>query len=119
MLRRWGKRVIGAGVLAGAVYAVWRVIDERSKSSELTWTAPPFPSPPRPTPRVTVESTVEPEPWVEPDDGACPVTHPVKAKMQSGIFHEPGGQMYDRTVPDRCYRDANAATADGLRASKR
>jgi hypothetical protein len=26
---------------------------------------------------------------------------------------------YDRTNPDRCYRDADAAEADGLRAAKR
>jgi hypothetical protein len=131
---RWGKRIIRVGVLAGAVYALWRVLDERSKSSELTWTAQPFPSPPRPEVRPEVRAEVpleigaeadyppaEPDaPWVQPDDrGVCPVTHPLKAKLQSGIFHEPGGQMYDRTVPDRCYRDADAATADGLRVSKR
>jgi len=59
-------------------------------------------------------------PWVEPaDDGACPDTHPVKAKMASGIFHVPGGLNYPRTRPDRCYIDATAAEADGLRPSKR
>ena len=35
--------------------------------------------------------------WVEPDDGACPASHPVKAKLASGIFHVPGGANYDRT----------------------
>lgn len=115
-MRRWSKRIIGAGVIAAAVYAVWRVLDERAKSSDLVWTAQPFPSPPRPEIRT---ADADAAPWVEPDDGACPLTHPLKAKLQSGIFHEPGGQMYDRTVPDRCYRDADAAAADGLRASKR
>ena len=57
--------------------------------------------------------------WVEPEDGACPVSHPVKAKVQSGIFHEPGSAFYDRTQPDRCYRDTAAAEADGLRAPRR
>jgi hypothetical protein len=57
--------------------------------------------------------------WVEPEDGACPVSHPVKAKLSSGIFHPPGAQMYNRTRADRCYPDAAAAEADGLRASKR
>ncbi|HLG00079.1 MAG TPA: hypothetical protein VI916_06385 [Acidimicrobiia bacterium] len=57
--------------------------------------------------------------WVEPNgDGSCPPTHPVKAKLESGIFHVPGGQFYDRTKADRCYRDAAAAEADGLRPSK-
>jgi hypothetical protein len=57
--------------------------------------------------------------WVEPRDGTCPVTHPVKAKVQSGIFHAPGSAFYDRTQPDRCYRDVAAAEADGLRAPRR
>jgi hypothetical protein len=60
-----------------------------------------------------------PASWVEPADGACPVSHPVKAKVASGIFHSPGSVFYDRTRPDRCYRDAAAAEADGLRAAKR
>ena len=59
------------------------------------------------------------EDWVEPVDGACPATHPVKGKPGSGIYHEPGGLFYDRTVPQRCYRSAEAAEADGLRAPKR
>jgi hypothetical protein len=60
-----------------------------------------------------------PPAWVEPDDGACPTSHPVKAKVQSGIFHTPGSPHYDRTHPDRCYRDEGAAEADGLRAPRR
>ena len=59
------------------------------------------------------------EDWVEPVDGVCPVTHPVKSKPGSGIYHEHGGLFYDRTVPQRCYRSAEAAEADGLRAAKR
>jgi len=31
----------------------------------------------------------------------------------------PGGLAYERTAPDRCYRDAAAAEADGFRPSKR
>ena len=57
--------------------------------------------------------------WVEPTDGACPTSHPVKAKLASKIFHLPGMANYDRTNPDRCYVDAAAAEADGLRAAKR
>ena len=58
-------------------------------------------------------------PWVDPVEGECPSSHVVKAKLRSGIFHIPGGLSYERTVPDRCYRDATAAEADGLRAAKR
>ena len=39
--------------------------------------------------------------------------------MSSKIFHAPGQLNYDRTTPDRCYVDATAAQADGLRAAKR
>jgi hypothetical protein len=58
--------------------------------------------------------------WVEPAaDGTCPGSHPVKAKLSSKIFHVPGGLNYPRTRPDRCYIDAAAAEADGLRPAKR
>lgn len=57
--------------------------------------------------------------WVDPVDGACPVTHPVKGNANSKIYHLPGGRFYDTTVPERCYRDPQAAEADGMRASKR
>lgn len=58
--------------------------------------------------------------WVEPvGDGDCPEGYPVKANMRSKIFHSPGQLNYDRTSPDRCYVDAAAAEADGLRAAKR
>lgn len=59
------------------------------------------------------------QPWVDPDGKVCPASHPVKAKLASKIFHVPGGFNYERTVPDRCYRDSGAAEADGLRQSKR
>jgi len=66
------------------------------------------------------EDDEEPPPWVDPqDDGGCPPTHLVKAKLSSKIFHIPGGLAYDRTTPDRCYRDAATAEADGFRAAKR
>src|SRR4051794_1622342 len=58
-------------------------------------------------------------PWVDPIEGECPVSHPVKAKLTSGIYHLPGGGNYDRTRAERCYVDAAAATADGLRPPKR
>ena len=52
-------------------------------------------------------------------DGACPVSHPIKGKISSGIYHQPGGFAYNRTHADRCYLDAKAAETDGLRAAKR
>jgi len=152
-MAKWTKRILGAGVIAGAAYALWKVIDQRTRESTLEWTPQPLLSPPMPVPHVPEhgaapkapsngsstgstngsgaapaaadapppppEAATADAPWVDPVGGACPVSHPVKAKLGSGIFHVPGGQMYDRTVPDRCYVDAAAAEADGLRASKR
>ncbi|MGQ0430869.1 MAG: sunset domain-containing protein [Microthrixaceae bacterium] len=57
--------------------------------------------------------------WVEPTGDVCPTSHPVKAKLASKIFHLPGMLNYDRTKPDRCYRDAGSAEGDGLRPAKR
>jgi hypothetical protein len=56
--------------------------------------------------------------WVEPVDRACPDGYPVKAGA-SGIYHVPGGQFYERAVPERCYITTHAAEADGYRAAKR
>jgi len=47
------------------------------------------------------------------------VSHPIKGKLSTGIFHRPGAFAYDRTHADRCYRDDAAAESDGLRAAKR
>ena len=110
---------------------------------------PPAPAPvSTPTPSATAaaapedeqEATLAPEPggvpvgdaarrsrplqapttWTDPaPDGGCPDGFPIKAKMTSKIFHAPGQLNYDRTTPDRCYTDAAAAEADGLRAAKR
>jgi hypothetical protein len=57
--------------------------------------------------------------WVEPRGSVCPPTHPIKAKLKSGIFHLPGMVAYERTNPDRCYKDPKAAESDGLRQAKR
>lgn len=57
--------------------------------------------------------------WAEPlEDGSCPDGYPVKANDNSGIFHLPDGRFYDRTKPERCYSDADAAAADGYRQAK-
>jgi hypothetical protein len=114
------KRLLGLGALAGMGYAVWRAMESRRSESPVTWDAQPFPYPPQPrqagAPAATQETSLAA--WVEPDDGACPTSHPVKAKVSSGIFHVPGGASYERTQADRCYRAPDAAEADGLRAAK-
>jgi hypothetical protein len=121
------RTIFGVGVLAAVLYALWRLLEARRRESGLTWEAQPFPMPPRPVPSPPEPEAAAPAApaaeetarWVEPVDGTCPVSHPIKAKLSSGIFHEPGMQMYERTRADRCYADPKAALADGLRASKR
>jgi len=56
--------------------------------------------------------------WVQANDGVCPQSHPVKAKLSSKIFHTPGGRNYSRTKADRCYPDEQSAAADGLRPAQ-
>ncbi len=132
-------------VVAVAVKALGR---RRSASSASDWSAgtepwPPIdladqPAPgargPGPVAAAVVEDVVvedveaeavtdgdgEGQVWSDPhDDGSCPVTHPVKAKLASGVFHLPGMANYERTKADRCYPDASAAEADDLRQAKR
>jgi hypothetical protein len=136
-MRRSLKRALGVGVLGGIAYAAWRAYNTRlpDRPRGVEWDAAPFPFPPVPrassaVPSPLVDSRSDSPPvgsaavsdtvsWVEANaDGTCPETHPVKAKLASGIFHVPGGANYARTKADRCYVDEAAAVADGLRPSK-
>ncbi|WP_116998632.1 hypothetical protein [Desertimonas flava] len=57
--------------------------------------------------------------WVEGGDGhTAPDGFPIKVNVRSGIYHVPGGRVYERTNADRWYRTTEAAEADGFRASK-
>ena len=137
------RRLLRLGLLLGLVWGVTVVLTKLFGSRGGNTTSP-APRPAEPWPRLTSDPTVAapptaravPDPdaphpkapvpveasspaWVEPVDGACPSTHPVKAKLASKIFHLPGMANYERTTPDRCYVDAAAAEADGLRAAKR
>ncbi|MCB0994615.1 MAG: hypothetical protein KDB21_05970 [Acidimicrobiales bacterium] len=99
---------------AAASWAPLRSTDDDSSESAAT----------TPAPRVVETTDGEAvdaggSSWVDPDsDGACPLSHPVKVKLRSGIYHQEGGLVYDRTHADRCYRSTDAAEADGFRASK-
>lgn len=67
---------------------------------------------------VPARSIAEDRAWIEPDGRTCPIDHPVKVKLRSGIYHVPGGRSYERTVPDRCYRSPTAAENDGYRPAQ-
>ncbi len=65
-------------------------------------------------------SPLEPRQWVTCDDsGNCPASHPIKAKDSSGLYHVPGGNAYERTIPDRCYSTVDDAEADSYRPAQR
>lgn len=135
MIRRLFRLVVLAGVAAGVVAAVRARTSSKdplpvvaAPSSE-PW--PPLRAEPGPvsTPDPAPVAATVPEPdgvpigdagSAEPTaEGACPDGYPIKANLKSKIFHAPGQLNYDRTSPDRCYVDAAAAEADGLRAAKR
>jgi hypothetical protein len=127
------------GLLGGLAFAVVKVfgsrhddVDVRRASDEPWPPLVPDPAAPSPVAPVVAEAVVAPKPatraaakaapakaWVEPNGAVCPTSHPVKGKLASKIYHLPGMLNYGRTKPDRCYPDAEAAEADGLRAAKR
>ena len=111
MIRRVVRLGLWLGILAGVAYAVLRARERRPELPATTSTAP---APPLPA-----QGDAAGGGWVAPVDGACPASHPVKAKLSSKIFHLPGMANYERTSPDRCYLGAAEAEADGLRAAKR
>ena len=125
-LGRLLRLVVTVAVLAALAAAAARLASKMRERRALD--EPPADWPPRREPSVAPEpaaapepeAEAAPEPWVEPGaDGACPTSHPVKGKLSSKIFHLPEGANYARTKADGCYVSAEAATADGLRQSKR
>jgi len=126
------------GAVGGAAYAYWRDRRVVEPAGPPEWPPLPTPEPPQtpPTPAEPTRAAASfvnalvdaPEArsndgdtggWVEPDDdGSCPLSHPIKANDNSGIFHVPGGRFYDRTKAERCYQSAEAAVADGYRQAK-
>lgn len=71
-----------------------------------------------PSPEMPIEAPLPPEAApVSLKD--CPETHPIKGNANSGIYHSPVGQFYDRTNPEVCFATPEAAQAAGFRASQR
>src|SRR6187402_773745 len=128
---RWLRRLVLLGVLGAIAFSlVRRRADANTAHAPLRaagedqWPPiePRVPTSATPTEAAGVDATValeRPTPgWVVPVDGACPISHPIKVNTTSGIFHAPGGRFYERTVPTRCYAEADDAVADGYRAAK-
>lgn len=93
--------------------------DTPERPAALPETAPAAP-PAEPASGARTEAgSPPPAAWVVHEDDTAPQGYPVKANIDSGIFHVPGGLSYERTHADRWYRSAEAAEADGLRKAKR
>lgn len=72
------------------------------------------PTPPPPPPSSSSRGGSSP-----PVSGnACPSNAPIKGN-QSGIYHVPGGQSYDRTNPEQCFASEEEAQAAGYRKAQR
>ena len=114
--------IVMLAAAGGAAWAWWR-----DRAEPAVATDPPAWPPLEPTPSGDAASAHDAAApadtpaasWVAADDeGACPLTHPVKAKESSGIYHVEDGRMYARTKADRCYATTDAAEHDGYRRSK-
>jgi hypothetical protein len=114
-MMRWLRRLFWLGLLAAAGCAVYRALARRqaAPASAPQWS--PTPSAP---PRKEADAPTAATRWVLPVDGECPSGYPIKANESSKIFHVPGGRSYARTIPERCYANADDAMADGYRAAK-
>ncbi|MFM7061011.1 MAG: hypothetical protein ACKOZL_07490 [Actinomycetes bacterium] len=119
-------RLIGLALAVAAGLATWRALHP-AEPEEIPPAQPMAPrpdaastgAPGAPAAAATADEGAPRAAWVPPIDGECPPGYPIKAKHSSEVFHAPGGASYERTRPDRCYRDAAAAVADGLRPAKR
>lgn len=130
-------RALGLGALAAFAYGLLRSTRaQTAPASTGTASWPPLTDAPPPTPRsgpvrftaAAGEDTDSPQgdddapadrTWIEPVDGGCPDSHPIKGNADSMIFHVPGGRSYERTAAERCYCTAADAEADGFRQAKR
>lgn len=56
---------------------------------------------------------------VPPTNKTCPSWAPIKGNASSMIYHVPGGQFYNVTIPEACFSTEAAAKAAGYRKSKR
>lgn len=73
-----------------------------------------------PAPTPATEPPAGSPAWVEPNGtGDAPASHPIKAKVSSKVYREPGMAGYESSKPDRCYGTAEAAEADGFTRAKR
>jgi hypothetical protein len=114
-MMRWLRRLFWLGLLVGAACAIYRVFARRQSTPA---SAPQWSPAPSTRARKEAEAPTAAARWVLPVDDDCPAGYPIKANESSRIFHVPGGRFYARTIPERCYSNADDATADGYRPAK-
>jgi hypothetical protein len=84
------------------------------------------------TPGVTDDEDADPgyydielEVWVDlPEDAIlatdneCPDDYPIKGNLPSHVYHMPDQPSYQRTIPEVCFADEDAAMSAGFRPSQ-
>ena len=120
---RWLLRL---AVLAGLGYLAWKawqlMQEDEDHSHEWLTSRPPVATeePVATTGRGAAEQAVDDkDTWVKPVGSRCPPGYPVKAKTSSKVYRVPGMFSYEESKPERCYRDEDAAIADGFTRAKR
>src|SRR4051812_14837613 len=105
-MARFIRRLLVFALLGAAAAAAVRALRGRPAMTAPPDTGPIWPpldtgatTVPAGTERTESVATATTGRWVEPVDGACPTGYPVKANTSSHIYHVPGGQFYERTVP--------------------
>ena len=107
----FSKLVLAGGVIGGI--AGW--IKSRQNAPEPV--VEPAPEPvayEQLRPEITEAEKIEEAKWVQPVDGACPASHPIKARFSTGHYHLADDRDYAKVVPDSCYASEEAAQADGF-----
>ena len=132
-MMRWLRRLFWLGVLVGGGYGGYVAWNRRRSTDAGAPQWPPLPVTNTDTVttdtvktatvktgarQTTAAPAAETPRWVAPVNGECPDGYPVKANVNSRIFHVPGGRFYDRTAAERCYANADDALADGYRPAK-
>lgn len=120
---KWARRLVLLGSLAGGAQKWLRQKRASSPAPAPRQLAAANPATATATASTVTDSTTPVDVdattrWVAADGTDAPAGYPVKVNTRSGIYHVEGGLAYERTRPDRWYRSAADAEADGFRPSK-
>ena len=128
-MRKAVETSVGLGILAGIAYAGWRAWKRGCRTRPTASSGRPRRSrsrrcraPRRETSgdRAGADADAGRPHWAEPKPTTAAARRRIRSRASSraASIHVPGGANYERTHADRCYVDADAAAADGLRQSQ-